>query len=310
MAVEDRMQRVTPGPPSPPLTAGVMFSRLPAGTTSALTYDGRLCRRGQYRFGPLQVVTRYPLGLLRRTLMVDDNQTITVYPRLGRLTRQWHSLDRQSTLGQRPVRHRQNSSHEDFFSLRDWRSGDNRRSIHRRTSARRGSLVIREFQQQQQRDLLILVDLWQPRSVEHQDLQAVEIVVSFAATVVDSLCRMGGCQMDILLAGTPFKWTSGTTSMARRDEVLEHLAVLETHHEDRLPELIQAGWEATKTNTTTLIVSTQPIDWSATDRFAALPTEILRQRVTRHVLGIDPHSDTLAACFYLDDPSPLPTQHP
>ena len=63
-----------------------LFSHVPPDSVRHLSYYGRLTRRGRYRFGPLRISTRFPLGLIRRTVTVEQTQTMTVCPRLGHLT--------------------------------------------------------------------------------------------------------------------------------------------------------------------------------------------------------------------------------
>lgn len=72
-----------------PLRPRLIFWRVPVGQRLRDSYRVRLNRRGRYEFGPLTVSTRFPLGLVRRTMVVDDQDTIVVLPRLGRLTKQW-----------------------------------------------------------------------------------------------------------------------------------------------------------------------------------------------------------------------------
>src|SRR5688500_5627977 len=51
-----------------PRSAGVLFSHIPPGATRKCAYQGRLALRGRYEFGPVRLSTRFPLGLVRRTV--------------------------------------------------------------------------------------------------------------------------------------------------------------------------------------------------------------------------------------------------
>lgn len=88
----------------------------------------------------------------------------------------------------------------DFYGLRDWRPGDSRRWIHWRTSARRGSLVVRQFEQRRSQDLALLVDLWQPTQPSEAELAHVETAVSFVATLLADACQQSGRQLMIQIA--------------------------------------------------------------------------------------------------------------
>jgi uncharacterized protein (DUF58 family) len=63
---------------------------------------------------------------------------------------------RQERPRQIAIRHR--AAQAEFHGLREWRTGDSPRWIHWRTSARRGTLMVREFEDPQGDDLLVLFD--------------------------------------------------------------------------------------------------------------------------------------------------------
>ena len=162
--------------------------------TAKGSYRGALTRRGRYRFGPLRLTTRFPFGLFSRTITVGPVETLTVLPRLGKLTRVWAARRLEAIAGA-DRRRRRPGAEGDFYGVREWRRGDSRRLIHWRSSARRGKLVVRQFERPQSRDAAVLLDLWQPPSPTDADLDTVELAVSFAGTVLADLCRSGGCNI-------------------------------------------------------------------------------------------------------------------
>ena len=140
----------------------VYFPYVPAGQSRKQAYRGRLARRGRYRVGPSRVSTRFPFGLLRRTVTIGDTDSILIYPRLGRLTRRWAARQYEAFEGGHRQRQRYHRAEGEYYGVREWRDGDSRRSIHWRSSARTGRLVVRQFEQPHARDLALLVDLWKP----------------------------------------------------------------------------------------------------------------------------------------------------
>src|SRR5262245_28373717 len=152
--VTDHVVRDSQSCEDPPSAVSVFFPRIGRHETRHAVYRGRLPRRGRYKFGPLRVSTRFPLGLVRPTLFIEDAGTLLVHPRLGRLTRDWGQVVRENPTGTQ--RMRRGLLEADFYGLREWRAGDNRRWIHWRTSARRGQLVVRQFEQRRSQDLALL----------------------------------------------------------------------------------------------------------------------------------------------------------
>ena len=52
--------------------------------------------------------------------------------------------------------------------------------------------MVRQFDRQRNRDLAVLIELWQPEVPTAEQLENVELAVSFAATLVAEACRTGG----------------------------------------------------------------------------------------------------------------------
>ena len=68
-----------------PVPARVLFPYVPPGETCRTKYEGLPPVRGRYRFGPVRVVTRFPLGLLRYEKTLERPAVLIVWPQIGRL---------------------------------------------------------------------------------------------------------------------------------------------------------------------------------------------------------------------------------
>jgi uncharacterized protein (DUF58 family) len=108
--------------------------------------------------GPLVVLERAPLGLLRRRTVQDAGAVLAVYPDATRYLRP-EALDPTrvlALLGVRPTRRRGDGL--EFESLRDYVPGDDPRRVDWAASARRGRLVSRRYQHERHRTVVIAVD--------------------------------------------------------------------------------------------------------------------------------------------------------
>jgi uncharacterized protein (DUF58 family) len=294
VVVEDEMQPETARAHEKPLRPSVLFPYVPAGQTRKGVYRGRLVRRGRYRVGPLRISTRFPFGLFSRTIVVGQSETLTVLPRLGRLTRGWVARRHEAFAGTHR-RERRHGTEGDFYGLRPWRSGDSRRWIHWRSSARSGQLLVRQFEQPRNRDVAVLVDLWQPPRPTPQDRDHVELAVSFAATVLSDLCRKGGSTLH--LGAGDLHLLSGPASLALLQDMMGRLAVVEAEPADRLAELLAHALGEIEPGTEIVLVSTRPIDLSDRTRFAALWADPARRSLIRRVRCVDVSSKELSRFF-------------
>src|SRR5262249_6082866 len=209
------------------MTPRVFFARVPGRERARTQWQCPSPRRGRYRFRDLDVGTRSPFGIVEHRVTITLSDLIVVYPRIGQLTRRWFLIQRQATENRRGQRHDRSAQQMEYHGLRDYRSGDSPRWIHWRTSARRGELRVKEFEQQNEQELAIPVDPWLPRSkATHEQREAVEQAISFAATVCLETCRHQGRRLLLGWTGPTPGARHGPASVKLLHELLDQLAVL------------------------------------------------------------------------------------
>lgn len=275
----------------------VFFSYAPPGQKRERTYRARLNERGHYRFEVPVLSTRFPFGLFRRTIRTGGCDTLVVYPRLGRLTQRWLTRHRVWFEGTHRREHRHGRVSGDFYGVRPWRHGDSRRMIHWRSSARHGTLVVRQFEQHRNRDLAVLVDLWQPDRPSASDRENLELAVSFAATVVADACRRGGSELWVGTTANPLHTLRGPSSALLMQDVMDHLAVAEPAREDRLLELVDRALTAVEPGTEIVLVTTRPLDLADPERFPALAVDPARRALVQRVRIVNTSDPSLAEYF-------------
>ena len=301
VAVEDRIVRLSDGPEEQeadtPIRPTVFFTYVPGNGARQQSYRGRLTRRGRYRLGPLQIESRFPFGLVFHQLVQPQSDTLVVCPRLGRLTRQWMRRHREAFEGSQRQQQLLGSTEADFFGVREWRSGDSARAIHWRTTARHGTLVVRQYEQTRNRDVAVLVDLWQPATPREDDLDNVELAVSFAATVVADLCRRGGGNVVLASSGKRLRVTGGAASAALLHDAMYQLALAEGSDDDGLTDLLLRGAEAASPGCEIVLISPRRIDLSDPFRFATLLADPVQRALLRRVRVITTAGDELDEYF-------------
>ena len=284
----------------------VYFPYVPAGQSRKQAYRGRLARRGRYRVGPPHVSTRFPFGLLRRTVTMGQMDSILIYPRLGRLTRRWAARQYEAFEGGRRQRQRYHRAEGEYYGVREWRDGDSRRSIHWRSSARTGRLVVRQFEQPHTRDLALLVDLWKPREADESDLHKVEEAVSFAATVVADVCRQGNANLLLATTGEIPQHVSGPASVALLQDAMEQLAMADAAGgggaddadvNERLSQMLALVIDEIDSAAEVVLISTRAPDLAGDRRMAALWDSAARRALFRRIRVIN----DLSEFFQMDD---------
>jgi len=297
VTVEDSLRREAQGGRSAPIVAKTMIPYLKPGVPYEASYRGRLSRRGRYQFGPLRLSTQFPLGLLRYRSTLDQRESLVVYPRLGRLLPAWYRVQKSSDLGLGLAARQQGFLEGEFYGLRDWRSGDSRRWLHWRTSARRQTPVVRQFEQQRNEDLAIVLELWQPAQAEPKDQDTVELAISFAGSILADLCRRGGKWLSISTSGSAPWLESGPTSTALLHQTMRHLAEAEASPEDHLPAALARLLDQIRPGTRVVVVGARAVNLEDPQRFACLWNDQRRRGWLNRIETFDASSDEFAEYF-------------
>lgn len=159
-----REQLRDPSPPEKesPAEAGgrasFLITRIEGGGEASFTYLRGKLRRGVYEDWPGYFYSEGILGLARHSSRVRVESQLVVFPHY-------------EELGSFPLvdsfLHHQRTPHEysskkgagiDYYGVREFRSGDPLRHVHWKTTARRGELVVREFEQETGTPLVVLID--------------------------------------------------------------------------------------------------------------------------------------------------------
>jgi len=259
--MEDSLVPVDGAAPGTAISPRVFFPRVPGRDRARVRWQAASPRRGKYCFRDLDLGTRAPFGLVERRVTIPLSEEIVIYPKIGQLTRRWFQLQRQASENRMGKRHDRSSQQEEYHGLRGYRSGDSPRWIHWRTSARRGELMVKEFEQQNEQDLAILIDPWLPRTKIAPELRdAMEQAISFAATVCLETCRRQGRRLILGWTGATPEVCQGQASVKLLHELLERLALLRPATEGTLAELIDMLPATALRHSLLIIVSTRPIN--------------------------------------------------
>jgi uncharacterized protein (DUF58 family) len=130
------------------------FPRIPA----KLRYRVEPNERSDWETGWLYVRYRSPLGLAERWARAPLTQTVRVYPALRTSEEQQIFLARSRQIELQLRRAQQRGLGRDFESLREYREGDDLRDICWTATARRGSLITRQYQTERSQPVWIVLD--------------------------------------------------------------------------------------------------------------------------------------------------------
>lgn len=204
---------------------GVYFMRLDAGATETSQYRYAFKRRGRFLIEGVEVATRFPFHLFLKSRDLDERDVaVVVFP---------DPIDppplrsRAAELTGDVSRHRVGLG-GDFHGLRDHREGDDARNIHWKTTARRGEVITKEFEEEEARAITVCLD----HRTDAGDDAEVDLDAEHAIRVAAGLCR------DFLARGyaVGLSTLGGTvrpgTGPGHLDRIFHELAVLDLDQGD------------------------------------------------------------------------------
>jgi uncharacterized protein (DUF58 family) len=169
---------------------------LPARGGATLTYHARPARRGLAELGDHAVRYPSPLGLWQRQLRLPARTGAKVYPDVTAV-REWELLARQSreNLMVRAIRLR--GGENEFERLREYQRDDQFRDIDWKATARRGRLIVREYQQERNQTVVCLLDCGRLMTAESDGLAQLDHALN-AVLMLSHVAARAGDQLGFL----------------------------------------------------------------------------------------------------------------
>jgi uncharacterized protein (DUF58 family) len=129
------------------------------GGHRTITYLSRtyLTRRGRFPLGPTTVVSGDPFGLFHTSHQFPAEESLIVLPTIYEITA--FPAAPGILPGGRTIRRKTSDVTPHAASVREYAPGDPLKSIHWPTTARRGKLMVKEFEQDPQAEVWIFLDL-------------------------------------------------------------------------------------------------------------------------------------------------------
>lgn len=139
--------------------------------------------RGTHQIGPLHIQTGFPLGLkIFKKVIEDTKSEIVVYPSPFEVKNFPFSGDESFTL-HGDNKSKRKGGHDEFVSIREYKKGDLPRHIHWPSSAKKGELIVREYQDILSSSLIIILDLNKDFNVGSSKESTLEYAITIAASL-------------------------------------------------------------------------------------------------------------------------------
>jgi uncharacterized protein (DUF58 family) len=164
---------------------------VPAGGWAEIRYRMTPLRRGDIAFPGTAIRIASPLGLWQRGRVTGETQSARVYPNFAELTKfALLAIDnRLSQIGM--LQRRRRGEGLDFHQLREYREGDMQRQIDWKASARMSRLISREYQDERDQQVVLMLDCGRRMSARDDALSHFDHAVNAALLLAYVGLRQG-----------------------------------------------------------------------------------------------------------------------
>ena len=222
-------------------------------------------RRGLHEMHRYQISTSFPFGFIKRAVERRQKDNVLIYPALGKVDAKLMQLCRSSDTSGAHMRPRRGGQDE-FYGVKEHRTGENPRWIYWRRSARTGVLVSKEMTQVAPPRLLLVVDTYiNPQERTLAAHANVERAIAMAASVASQALEEG---MSVGVFAWSGEWTSLAPARGKRHrrDVLAVLARLPLNTTHNTQELLDASRNATESGVTPLLLTPRDYTIALGDR--------------------------------------------
>lgn len=249
-------------------TVVVPLPRLARGGSEDIRLPLDTSRRGRLEVGPVRIAHTDPLGILERLTRLSAVQTLMVHPRSVRVPAASAGL----------VKDLEGEASQDltaddvaFHSLREYQPGDDRRLVHWRTSAKHGTLLVRQFEPSRRSETVICLSTWSEEvGEENFELALAAVATLGIAAMVERR------PVRVLSSPEPGVAWAEEIDARGRDRLLDELTVIERSGQTGIVDTVAGLSRGHEPALAWLVVG------------AETPSRTLRRAVARVPVDVEP----------------------
>jgi uncharacterized protein (DUF58 family) len=173
------------------------FPVLPGGSTVEEAVDVSFARRGAQKERTFQFSTRFPFGFAERREMITARHEILVYPCLDPQP----GFDSLLAAVSGELEMIQRGRGHDFYRIRPYEALESARHVDWKATAHTGDLQVREYAREQERSVLIYLDLDIPFGAEDWFESAIECAafLAYQLSLAETRVRLKTQEFDVTL---------------------------------------------------------------------------------------------------------------
>ncbi len=161
-----------------------LVSTIKSGGSKSYSYEVRPTERGVYSFGSLNIFASSPIGFLAKKYRFDTSKEVPVYPSFLQL-RKYDLIAFTNRLFEYGLKKIRRIGHTmEFEQIKDYIQGDDIRNINWKATAKRGQLMVNQFQDEKSQPIYSVIDKGRVMKMPFEELSLLDYAIN--ATLVIS----------------------------------------------------------------------------------------------------------------------------
>ena len=207
-----------------------------AGQVASIRYGLRPVKRGSYSFGRLNAFFYTPIGLFQRRFILGEPVEIPVYPAFLQI-RAYEFLAIHNRLHEAGVKRIRRLGHTmEFEHIRPYVQGDDFRAVNWKATARAGSIMVNQYQDERSQRLYCIIDKGRVMELPFDDMTLLDHSIN-ASLVLGNIALKKGDKAGLITFSnemdTVLRASNRSRQLTRFQELLyrQQTAFLESDYE-------------------------------------------------------------------------------
>lgn len=153
-------------------------SQLQPGESRSFDYLLKPQTRGAYQFGQTNVYITGILGLVNRRFRAENQQSVAVYPSFISM-RKFELMSISNRLEEIGVKRvRRVGHHSEFDQVREYVPGDDSRTVNWKATARKGTLMVNQYQDERSQQVVSLIDMGRIMEMPFEGMSLLDYAIN------------------------------------------------------------------------------------------------------------------------------------
>ena len=156
-----------------------------SGHTHTHTYTVRPVKRGEYHFGAVNALVSSSVGLVRRRFRFSADKMVPVYPSFIQM-RKYELLAISNQLTEFGIKKIRRIGHnQEFEQIKEYVPGDDYRTINWKATARRGGLMVNNYQDERSQQVYALIDKGRTMRMPFEGMSLLDYAINASLVIAN-----------------------------------------------------------------------------------------------------------------------------